>query len=271
MPGLRVPVAGGLAVMGCFVSLAPAGKDRERERQMFVRVGTRDSRYFELSDGRAYVPIGLNMVQPADGGMDDMRRWLGKLAANRGNYCRMWLSSRFFDVEHARSGEYDADRARRIDELLAVARKHGVRLKLCLEHFRRLTGGRRPWITRPPHHVSQGGPARDIAEFLDSPRCRKQFKRKLAWYAGRCGSDPTVFGWEPWNEMNCVHGGDWLKWTPVMLSSAPTRRRSPRAAAAEWPSAGGTCRLSSSTHTAAMRPSISGKGDFRKDILMNSN
>ncbi|MGB2820438.1 MAG: hypothetical protein WBF17_05620 [Phycisphaerae bacterium] len=216
MRGLMIRALCGLAVTGCFLCLA-AGEDRKQERQMFVRVSTRDSRYFELSDGRPYVPIGLNVIQPADGGMEDMKRWLGKLAANRGNYCRIWLSSPFFDVEHARSGEYDADRAKRIDELLALARKHGIRLKLCLEHFRRLTGGSRPWITKPLHHVSQGGPAKDIAEFLDSPRCREQFKRKLAWYVGRYGSDPTVFGWELWNEMNCVHAGDWMKWTEIML------------------------------------------------------
>src|SRR5262249_47471885 len=30
----------------------------------FVRVSPRDARYFELSNGHGYVPIGLNMIAP---------------------------------------------------------------------------------------------------------------------------------------------------------------------------------------------------------------
>jgi hypothetical protein len=36
--------------------------------------------------------------------MDD---WFGKLAANGGNFARVWLSNDFWDVEHERSGVYD--------------------------------------------------------------------------------------------------------------------------------------------------------------------
>ncbi len=35
-----------------------------------------------------------------------------------GIFCRVWASSPFWDVEHARSGAYDEARGRRIGELL---------------------------------------------------------------------------------------------------------------------------------------------------------
>jgi hypothetical protein len=32
--------------------------------EAFVRVSPRDARYLELSDGRPYIPIGLNLIAP---------------------------------------------------------------------------------------------------------------------------------------------------------------------------------------------------------------
>ena len=36
------------------------------------------------------------------------------LSAGGGNYVRIWLSNPFFDVEHARSGEFDPERGARV-------------------------------------------------------------------------------------------------------------------------------------------------------------
>jgi len=188
-----------------------------------VRVSQRDRRYLELSDGRPYVPIGLNMIQPpwkgdADARLAGMTQWMEKLSANGGNYIRVWLSADFWDVEHARSGEYDAAKAGRIDAMLAAARKHGIRVKMTLEHFRDFFNPHRQWVNKPIHHVSKGGPAKDVADFFDGEKPRAQFRRKLAWYAKRYGDEPIVFGWELWNEVNCVRGGDTMAWTEAMLA-----------------------------------------------------
>ena len=214
----------------CNVALAGAvfaGVATAAERAAYVRVSPRDPRYFELSDGQRYVPIGLNLaVSPTGvklgvsqvGELPDYERWFRRLSENHGNYARIWLSSQTFDVEHAKSGQYDAERARRIDRLLDLARRYGIRLKLCLEHFRHVGDGPQPHFAKRLHHVSQGGPAEKTADFFDTPRCREQFKRKLAWYHDRYGDDPIVFGWELWNEINCIRGGDWVSWSDDMLA-----------------------------------------------------
>jgi len=118
-----------------------------------------------------------------------------------------------------RSGQYEEDKARRIDALLAATRKHGIRLKLCLEHFREINpaGAPQPWATKAIHHVSGGGRYKSMAELLDSDAGRRQFRAKLAWFARRFGQRPEVFGWELWNEMDCVRGGRWEDWTAEML------------------------------------------------------
>lgn len=187
-----------------------------------MRISPRDARYLELTSGAPYIPIGLNMLAPP-GGQDEEAAfrqyddWLKQLAANGGNFVRVWLSHPFWDVEHARSGEYDEARARRIDRLLELCRRHKIRVKFTLEHFRSIGGGRQRWADKPLHHRDQGGPADSIADFFDGETSREQFRRKIAWYQKRFGSRPEIFGWELWNEIDAVSGGDVMAWTAVML------------------------------------------------------
>jgi hypothetical protein len=88
---------------------------------------------------------------------------------------------------------------------------------MTIEHFRSFDTDRQRWAAKPLHHVSQGGPAQNIADFFDGERSRAQFKKKLAWYANRYGDQPIVYGWELWNEINAVRGGDYMAWTEIML------------------------------------------------------
>ena len=208
-------VVGAAVSIACMSDMAAADDGRA-----FVRVSARDPHYFELSDGSAYIPIGLNMIHPQwnaneTDGLAQMNTWIKNLSENHGNFVRVWLSHPYWDVEHSKSGQYDQMKAERIDALLAMARRYNVRLKLTLEHFRNLEPKR--GFGKPIHHTSQGGPAESVTDFFTGSRSRDQFKRKLDWYAGRYGSDPVIFAWELWNEINCVAGQGWDDWTEQML------------------------------------------------------
>ena len=113
---------------------------------------------------------------------------------------------------------YDAEKARRIDRLLDLCRKYHIRVKLTMEHFRSIGGGRQAWADKPLHNVANGGPAQSMADFFDGEASRAQFKKKIAWYRDRYGDQPIVYGWELWNEVNAVTGkGDILAWSQLML------------------------------------------------------
>jgi hypothetical protein len=183
-----------------------AGEDAmATDTTAFVRVSERDHRYYELSNGRPYIPIGFNLVDaPKEEEWDTV---VGKMADNKINYCRLWIGHGLFDVEGVRSGEYDADRAARLKRFLDLAGAKGIKVKLCLEYFRDIPAKQTLWSDRPWHHVANGGPFAGMKDFLDSDKGRLQFKRKLAWYAQQMGNaHPAVFAWELWNEMNCVNG-----------------------------------------------------------------
>jgi hypothetical protein len=203
------------------------GVEESQDGRPFVKVSHRDSHYFELSDGRPFIPIGLNMIAPRGRSEQEalqcMNQWIKSLSENGGNYIRIWLSHNFFDIEHERSGQYDEAKAKRIDAVLDIARRYNVRVKMTIEHFRHFFGDRQQWAAKPIHHISKGGPAKSIDDFFQGKQSREQFRKKLDWYANRYGDDPIIFAWELWNEMDTVRGKGYMEWTEEMLGELKKR------------------------------------------------
>ena len=80
-----------------------------------IHVSTDVPRYFAGADGKAWIPIGLNICffRTKDGrptGADlEVRRaefegWLDRFAAAGGNYVRLWLGHAFFEIMPERPG-----------------------------------------------------------------------------------------------------------------------------------------------------------------------
>lgn len=215
-------IAAALMVVGWVGSSSLAQQQTPR-----VQVSAKDPRYFQTSDGKPYIPNGMNLVYPPYvKGNDPQQRlaeldqWLEKLAKNGGNHIRVWLSNDFYEVEHQKAGQYDAEKAAaRIDPMLQIARKHGIYVKMTIEHFREvdLAGARQPWATKPLHHTSKGGLAQTMEQWVASPEARKQFVAKLEFFSRRYKDEPAIYGWELWNEMNAIRKGDYMDWTSAML------------------------------------------------------
>jgi len=141
------------------------------------------------------------------------------LADNGGNYIRIWLSAYFWDVELEKAGAYDEQKAKHIAALLKMAQRYGIRVKLTIEHFREIDPKdvRQAWCLKQMHHIAHGGTAKSMTDWLANEASRAQFRRKLAWLQKQFGDNPTIYGWELWNEINAVRDGDYLDWTEAML------------------------------------------------------
>ena len=131
--------------------------------QEYVRVSTKDPRYLELSSGRPYVPIGLNLIAPPRAAtpaesLKIFEQWLDALSANGGNYVRFWMSNPFWDTEHTKSGVYDESKAQLIEQALAMCVRRGIKAKLdprALPFHRRRApglGGQAPAPSRQRRH-----------------------------------------------------------------------------------------------------------------------
>lgn len=188
------------------------------EHPGYVEISRRDPRYFALSDGTPYVPIGLNLCLPetfalssgqefktggsrATLGAREYDRWFCSLAASGGNFARLWLGHTYFQAETEVAGEHDLLRFAALDRVVELARQNGIRLKLCLEHFRLFGDGAFP--SRVLRHPVDGRVPKDMDEWFQSPDWQGLWRRKVDALLARYGDDPVVMAWELWNEINC--------------------------------------------------------------------
>src|SRR5688500_4975626 len=97
----------------------------------YITVSNKNPNYFSFTDGTTYIPVGINMINPSgrygnnpDSAFYEIEQWMKNLAANGGNYVRIWVSQSFWDVEEDAAGKYDEKKAARIDRFIEMARKY---------------------------------------------------------------------------------------------------------------------------------------------------
>lgn len=205
------------------------------DSNLFVQVNQKDARYLALSDGSTFIPIGANICFPRliSEEAEVLRfynHYFQQLAANGGNFTRIWLSVPLFEVENKVAGSYDVQQAERIDKVLALANKYNIRVKFCLEHFRKITNSPAPFPSSVPFdRPVYASEIYSMEDFFLSEKGKKCYLDRVYFWAKRYGNNPTVFGWELWNEVNAVNVKQkeiLLKWTQEMLTEV--KKRLPR-------------------------------------------
>ena len=199
-------------------------------------------RYFQRTNGAAFVPIGSNIAFQRFLDADDedavfarFTMQFQQLASHGGNFARVWLGVPFFDIEPVREGVFNERRCRRLRKLADLAAKHGIELKLTLEHFRTLEQAPQKEafsgaasFTNLVHRPENGGSCQSMEEFLSSKNGREAFLRKLDCIAGALAGATNIWIVELWNEFNAVSATKqaWRDWTVAMLPEL--RARFPR-------------------------------------------
>lgn len=208
----------------------------------YVTVSRRDPRYFAYSNGTSFFPNGLNLALlrpvacPAGGefavrgrayiGLRGYERWFRQCAQHGANFVRIWLGQEYLCPDTAQAGELDPVQLAKLDALIALAARYGLRIKLTLEQFRFFDYERsgetdsyadacfrlfrkRLWLgTRR---------CESTAAWLRDPAWRAAWLRKVRQLADRIGGNPTVAMIELWNEMSCLPKPEMIAWNRVML------------------------------------------------------
>lgn len=122
-------------ITGAFAALALAAATGCNSRNSapesgFVEVSKENPRYFALSDGTAYIPIGYNLCFPRHWGkMSEeecfamIEEHMKNIAGNGGNYARIWASHPFYEIEDSRAGAYNPQKLARLDRFMGLAKK----------------------------------------------------------------------------------------------------------------------------------------------------
>jgi len=169
--------------------------------ESYVEVSPENPFYFCLSNGDTYIPVGLNMVHSYND-MALMELWMKNLSENGGNYIRIWLGHEMFEYEKV-YGKVNEEQIAKVDKVLEMAGKYGIKVKMCMENFREITPdpGRN---RKTAYHVDNGGPFTSMDDYMADDRGQKVFLDRAKFFKNRYGDDPRVFAWELWNEMNAI-------------------------------------------------------------------
>lgn len=186
----------------------------------YVGVSPQDSRYFSFSDGGSYIPVGLNLVgcgydrQPAGSehfaasnrtrttGLIQWRRWFDGMQAGGANYARVWLSNPYTQARTEIMGTHDLAAFARLDRVMDLARERGVRVKMCLEHFRTFLDATH-FAYKRVVDPDTGKVFTDVEAWFNQGKWNERWLADIRPYLARYQNDPVVFAWELWNEIDC--------------------------------------------------------------------
>lgn len=214
----------------------------EGESHGYVEISKNDPRYFSYSDGSRFYPIGINLAfitpySKSNGdefgytgfkylGMRQYERWFRDCHENGVNLVRIWIGHEYFSPDTEEAYVLDKIKLAKLEKLIELARKYELKLKLTLEQFRYFNYERTADSDSYADDVFRkfnkrlymnGKRCESSSEWLMGEEWRKSWLFKVNELAKRFSGDPTVFGIELWNEMNCMPWDDMTEWNKYML------------------------------------------------------
>jgi len=181
----------------------------------FVRVSTRNPRYFEHDDGSPFIPVGQNVQNDwpryrhskllADAGGNALRAW---------TFCHWtwlewthdpdisWAGPGHWMCGYGGAGVYNQRIAWVADNHLAQWERDGLRVMLCLGNGSEL-GAADSFDSWGGHsyNLANGGWLERGQEFWTDERARKAYRNRLRYIVARYAYSPSVWAWELWNEL----------------------------------------------------------------------
>lgn len=162
----------------------------------FVRVSREDPHYFVFDNGTPFFPIGHDVPW----GLGDVRAYFPKMKAHGENATYFILTPWDMSFEWDKLGEYNLERAARLDRVVDCARDNGIYLKLsfdCHDNWRPSS----QW-GKSPYNAANGGPCASPNDLYTSPAAWAYYAKRTRYLAARWGYSPNMMAWEPVAELD---------------------------------------------------------------------
>lgn len=200
-------------------------KKQTVSNEKIVRISSKSNAYFETADGKTWIPVMINYIVPfaqeESKALATIESYFRIFSQNGGNAMRIWISSPFLEIEDEKAGQYSEAKFNRIDKVLQFAKLYNVRIKFTLQHIRTISSGqvRQSWANSAVLHTDNGGPFKNITEYINTEEGKKYYMNRVKALAKRYSNNEQIFGWELWNEMDAVDDEDWEPFSSEILDS----------------------------------------------------
>lgn len=219
--GVAYPVLG-LASCVAFVYLSFGDLDwdlgihgRVEEAETMRSFVRRNGTQFAV-DGKAFYVNGWNSYWLMDQAVEDFSRHRVRAMFRTGaamglTVCRTWaFNDGTYNALQVSLGRFDERVFKALDQVIAEARRHGIRLLLCLANNLEAYGGKTQYVKWARDEGIGLSPSND--SFFFDASIRRHFKayikviltRKNHLNGIRYKDDPTIFAWELINEPRCM-------------------------------------------------------------------
>lgn len=203
--------------------------------EKYIQISPRNQKYLQYEDGTPFIPIGPNIcwsraTTDPNIALAQYNHYFKQMADNGANFTRIWLGAPLWEIEHKSVNGFDMVKTNYLlDSLVNLANQYSIKLKFCIHNFRTLTGSPPIFegsvsMGRPIYHKDNGGPFESVNEYFNTEKGKDLFLERMYFLSNQYGSNPSVFGWELWNEINAVRTTnkptDILEWTSWMLPKA---------------------------------------------------
>lgn len=172
----------------------------------FIRVSKKDPLFFEFNNGEFYYPLGHNVCWANLSGFE---KYFSEMSKVGENWSRVWMSNwevalEWTGKDYRGLGEYNLQKADKLDKILELAKANGLYIQLVLNHHGQLSTKVNPQWSENPYNVKNGGPCKKPIDFFTDETAKKNFKNRLRYIIARWGYSPNILAWELWNEITFI-------------------------------------------------------------------
>ena len=195
-------------------------KEIENSQHSSTFITTKD-KFFYLND-TYFLPIGENVAWLSYLGTYEY--YFKRLNENGANTVRLIMVPWDTDIEWNLIGSYDAERIKKLDRIIELAKKYNLYVILSFDIYGELrTESQDPremlWKENPYNKLN-GGPIENPEKFFTNKEAKEHYKERIKFIVSRYKNNPNIFAYELWNEADITDNfnlKNYLKWQDEMV------------------------------------------------------